>query len=185
MAISLDRIVVQARVEARLLSTLASGVVTAEVDEVGFTFTPETALASGTSANQADRVLFKADTEILSAASVDLNLYSGANWDGLSSGKDLLGNTLTNVELVALLIHNRAASAGTLVIGGEGTANAWSAPFGASNTSVVGILPGGTFQLFAPTNPAWAVGSSSNNLLRLEASGGDVTYRAVALMRSA
>lgn len=181
---TLERITVSAKIEARLKNAIGADNVLAEVDEIGFAFTPETALATGTAANQADRAMYAGDQVLSSGNNLDLNLYTGANFQGLATGLDLLGNTLTNAEVVALLIHNRASSAGNLVIGGEGTANAWLGPLPA-NTDTITLPPGGSIMLFAPTNPAWAVGSSSNNLLRLNASGGDATWRAVVLARSA
>ena len=79
-------------------------------------------------------------------------------------------------EICGILIYSTLASVGTLTIGGQGTANAWTSWIG-SNTQTVGpINPGGLFFLAETAEPAWAVGNASNNLLRLTAAGGNVTY---------
>lgn len=185
MPTALERFQVAATLRARMKNALASGQAIAEIDEVGYAWTPATPLASGTNADQADRVLFKAATLISAAGTLTLNMRTGANWDGQDADEDLLGTTLDVPEIVALLIENDASSVGTLVIGGEGTANAWDTPFGSDNAAVIGIHPGGVLFLFAPTDPAYLVGAADTNLLLLSAVGGDVTFRAVALGRSA
>lgn len=185
MPTALEAIELALTVRARMKNALADGQAIAEINAVGFGWTPATPLTSGTAADQADRVLFKADETISAAGTLTLNMRTGANWDGQDADEDLLGTTLDVPEIVALLIENDASSAGELVIGGEGTANAWDSPFGGDSAAVVGIKPGGVLFLFAPTNPAYLVGAADTNLLLLSAVGGDVTFRAVALGRSA
>lgn len=184
MPTTLSNLRVSARISARLLNTFAGNSVQALADEVGLEFLPATTLAGGTAAGQADRLLFAQDVAITSGNTLDLNMYNGTNWQGLSTTEDLLGNALTLAEIVALLIHCKSTSVGNLVIGGQGTANAWLGGFNA-NTSTWTLSPDGIFVAHRPSDPAYTVASGSNNLLRLAASGGNVTFSAIALGRSA
>lgn len=137
---------------------------------------------NGTTAGKADRVkLNKAAAQTISSGgNVDLDMYDFANWPTTT---DPLRNTITFAEVVALVIIN--VGPGDLIVGGNGTAAAWQAPFAADDTFKLTVRAGGFFALGAPGDPAYAVADSSNHLLRLAASGGDATYQIMALGRSA
>lgn len=184
MPTELESIELALTIRARMKNALADDHVLAEIDDVGFAWSPATPLTSGTGANQADRILYKADEVILSGNTLDFNMRDGTTWDGQGTNLDLLGTLLALPEIVALFVENLAASAGTLVIGGEGTAEAWLGFLGA-NTHTIALKPGGAFFIFCPPNPAMVVGGATNDMLRFAASGGNVTFRAAALARSA
>jgi hypothetical protein len=154
------------------------------------TFSPETTLATGTSANQFDRVWYAEDRVINSASSEDLDMYDLAAFDiGGGAGKDALGIAFTNVELVGLAFWNKAVSTGTLYIGAKNAATAFNSIFHVNGTldDTAGTLiaPGGFIQWFNPNNPAYAIADTSNHLLKLAATGGNVTYSCQAWFRSA
>jgi hypothetical protein len=184
MATQLESIELAVTLRARMQNALADDHVLAEIDDVGFKWSPATPVTSGTAANQADRILYKADEEITSGNDLVLNMHDGTSWDGQGTNLDLLGETLDMPEIVALFVENDPSSAGNLVIGGEGTANAWLGFLGA-NSHTITLKPGGVFFIFCPPNPAMAVGGADNQLLQFAASGGNVTFRAAALGRSA
>lgn len=180
---SLDQIVVQFICTSTLKNSLDDTHVLAEAP-AGGDFTPATALTSGTTANQANKLLQNRDSSINSGTSVTVNLNASAGFFvGALTGTDLLGNTVTLVEVVALLIRNQGP--GDLLIGGEGSADAWSSPFNGSTSAKVLLKAGGMFEIFAPTDPAYAVGTTDNRKLKLEASGGNVIYDIIVLGRTA
>jgi hypothetical protein len=150
-------------------------------------FTPDTRLASGTGANQADRIWLDKDRTLISGGTENIDLYDLGSIDiGAGAGRDELGQAVTIAEIVALYIENLTSSTGSLIIGGEGSGATWNSPFNASDSAKLGPLPpGGILLLFAPTDPAWAVADSTNHLLKIEASGGAVTYHIGFLGRSA
>ena len=76
------------------------------------------------------------------------------------------------LSVKALMILNDADSAGTLVVGGAG-GDEWSAPFGADGDALQ-VAPDGAV-LLANRQAGWPV-DDANKLLKLSASGGDVTY---------
>lgn len=153
-------------------------------------FTPGTTLANGTSANQFDRAWLAKDRVINSASSEDIDMYDLASFDiGGGAGKDALGIAFTNVELVGLLIISSTASVGTLQVGAKNTAAAFNSLFHvtgtADDTAGTYVYPGGFVQWFNPNNPAFVIADSSNHLLKMAASGGNVTYSCMAWFRSA
>lgn len=156
-----------------------------------FTFAPETTLANGTNANQFDRCWYDDSRTINSGASENLDLYDLASFDiGAGAGKDALGQSMSNAELVGLGVWNLAASTGDLYIGGEGSGAAFQSFFhvsaSASDTAGFGPLkPGGLFLVFSPPDPAWAIADTTNHLLKFAASGGNVTYAVIFFARSA
>lgn len=180
--------------QAKLLATLANAidaVAAGATAAQGFTWSPATAFSTGTGANQADRVWCDTARLLSSGASENVDLYDLAAFDiGAGAGKDALGQAMTNAELVALLIANKSTSAGNLLIGGEGSAAAFQSIFHvsgtASDTAGFGPLkPGGCFFAVCPPDPAWAITDAANHLLKIAASGGDVSYDIGFLARSA
>ena len=146
-----------------------------------------TNLADGTAANQTD--LFPQDIArtLTSGNNEDIDVFDWAQSNpGPGAGRDLIGNTLTLVEIVGVLIFNQTSSAGSITIGNNNTVAAWNSPFNASDTGAVGpIGPGGWFMIFDPSDPAFAVADTSNHLLRITATGGNVTYDIYMAGRSA
>ena len=184
MARSLTGIRVVATLQATLGNTLDGNAYTASVAQ-GFTRTPATALSTGTSANQADRIWQDTARALASGGTEDLDLYDLGSLDiDAGSGRDGLGQLFTLAALVAICIENKSTSAGTLQVGGKGNSTAFTSIFGA-NTDIIKIRPGGLLLLFAPTDPAYAIVDTTNHILKMEASGGAVTYDIALLGRSA
>jgi hypothetical protein len=130
----------------------------------------------GVAAGQMSLVWAVLDREILDAANDDINVQTFTGLDiGGGAGRDLLGAGPINWSLIGgIMVVNRASSTGSLVVGGEGSANAWNSLLNGSDTAKLAPLPpGGFFALSVPTGLAVGAG---NNLLRLAASGGDLTY---------
>ena len=189
MARTLSSPQVAARITATLANAIDNGVQSATVTQ-GFSLSPSTTLANGTSANQCDRVWSSTARALSSGGSENIDMYDLAAFDiGGGAGKDATGQAFNNVECVALLIRCNATSAGTLIIGGEGSAAAWQSPFmvsgSLSDTAQVTIGIGGWLLLFAPADPAYPIADTSNHLLKIAASGGAATYDAAILFRSA
>lgn len=155
-----------------------------------FAFTPETTFTTGTGANQFDRPWFAEGRTINSGNSEDLDLYDLASFDiGAGAGVDALGQAMTNAELVALAIWNRASSVGTLFIGAKNTTAAFQSLFHVNgmldDTAGTLIAPGGMVAWVNPQNPAYVITDATNHLLKLAASGGNVTYDCLFFARSA
>jgi len=165
-----------------LKATLSHTVQGESVDVIADAAVFSAAFTSGTTANKADLFYQEIDRALTSASNDDLDVYDMAVFDAAT---DLLGNTITHVEICAVAIRNQSGSAGNLVLGGEGSAAAWNSMFSASDTATITIHPGGFFMLVAPDDPAYAVADTSNHLLRVNASGGDITYDISILGRSA
>ncbi len=154
---------------------------------VGFDWEPLEPLAAGTTADKLDLELQDRDAILSSAATTDYNLFDGTGFDGVSTALDMLGNNAGLTEVVAVLVHNQTGvAAGDLVLGGTGGSTAWTGFFsGKLSTDTITIHPGGIFCIFAPDDPAYAVANTTNYILKVAASGGDITYDLVVFGRSA
>lgn len=184
MARTLSALRLVATLQASLQNGIDGDLYTANAPQ-GIQFTPTTPLANGTSANQADRIWQDNARFLASGGTFDLDLYDFGTEDiGGGAGRDALGQTITLAEVVALLVVNKSISTGSLLVGGKGTAAAWTSPF-SSNTDKITLKPGGAKLLYAPTDPAYAVVDSTNHILKFEASGGTCTYDVAVLGRSA
>ena len=184
MALSLTAIRVLATVQATLQNSIDGGNFTFSGSQ-GFSKTPGTTLTSGTGANAADRIWSDMDRALSSGATEDLDLYDLAAFDiGAGAGKDASGTAWALVEVVSLLVYSASSSAGDLLVGGKAATTAWNSIFNSDDNAKLLIKPGGWFQIFAPTDPAYAVTDVSNHLLKMEASGGAVTYGVVVIGRS-
>ncbi len=186
---SLAQIEIIFKLKARMVNTNAGVVETAIWEAIGKLFEPTVAMTSGTGADQADSLLYVESNPITSGNNVSLNMYTGAGWDGEATGFDLFGNALTLAEITSLLIWSDAVSAGNLIIGASAATTAWQAPFANSvdpDDAAVTVFPDGVFALHgaSPAN-AYVVTNTTSHLLKLSASGGNITYSAVALGRSA
>jgi len=177
MATALSNITCGCQLGATLSDTY-EGVTKSSVKEMSFGL----ALTSGTTANKADRWIFDIDRVVTSGNNEDLDLYDLAGFDNTV---DLLGNTTTFAEIVAIIVENESGSAGTLVLGGNGTAAAWNSPFNADDDGALTIAAGGFVLIANPKDAAYAVTDTSNHLLRVAASGGNITYNIGVLGRSA
>lgn len=185
MARSLDGLKLVAQL-AGVLQNDIDGVADAAGVSLGSKFTPATALTSGTAANKADIFWADRDRTVTSGNTEDIDVYDLGSLDvGAGAGKDALGQAVTMAEIVAVLIECSAASAGTLLVGGKAASTAWNSLFNGDDDAVLVVKPGGAFLVFAPTDPAYAVADTSNHLLTMAASGGNVTYSITILGRSA
>lgn len=182
---TLSTISAQAILRATVLNTADGTVLTASAAHgaaQAVTFT-----ASGTGAGQADRFWQSTGRTLTSGGSEDLDVYDLGSLDisGAGAGRDALGQLWTVAEIAGVLVYNRPTSAGSLLVGGKGTAAAWSTWLNNNDDAEVTLPPSGIL-LFASTNdPAWAVTDSSSHLLTMLASGGAVTYDIYLLGRSA
>jgi len=127
-------------------------------------------ISDGTGINAANQI-WHDERSLNTATSETINVYN--------PGVNALGDANAMVKVKAVIIHNKSATAGEkLKLGGEGTANAWSAPFDSSNTAKVICGPDGTIALVDPSAAGYVAGSSSNNLLKIENVGaGTITYQ--------
>lgn len=190
MAESITAFTLAATLKGTLKNTLAGSAKDPTVDQ-GFAIRLATALATGTGANQADRIWADDTPRVLAAgANEDIDVFDlGAINIGGGAGRSALGQALALTEIVGFLVHVVSDSpGGTLLVGGNGTAAAWNSPFNGSDTAQFGPL-GTDGWLFAlrPDDPAWAVADASNHLLRITEAGGvsPVWYEIALLGRSA
>lgn len=185
MAKTLSSIQVTAQLKATVNNAIdASGGANTAACVQGDTF--QLSLTTGTGADQADRAWEDQNRSLASGATEDLDLYDLGSIDiGGGAGNDALGQAFTNAELVAILVRNRSTSAGTLNVGGKSAVTAFNSVFGSDDEAILSLPPGGIILLACPDDTAWAIADTSNHLLQMEASGGDVTYDVAALFRSA
>lgn len=137
-------------------------------------------LTSGTSVNQADRFIQDRARVISSGTNEDLDVFDLAVFDQTT---DVIGNVTTFAEIIAVLIINSSSSAGNLIVGNNGTAAAWSTLFEGDTDSIL-LPPDSFFCVATRANLAWTVNDTSSHLLRVAASGGNVTYDIFLLGRS-
>lgn len=142
-------------------------------------------LESGTDANQADRLLV-AQGQTLSSSAVDtIDVQDlGTLSIGAGSGKDSLGQTCRFSEIVFIALASASTSAGDLLIGGSGASNAFNSIFNGDDNAKTVLKPDGFVAWKAPGASAYAVAATTNHILRLEASGGDVDYDLYIIGRS-
>jgi hypothetical protein len=148
-------------------------------------FSINDSLATGTEVDQADRLWFSKGRVLATGTSEDIDVYDLASVDiGAGSGSDALGQSFALTELVALVVHNKAAS-GNLKVGGKGTTAAFSSLFDSDDDAKIIVKAGGFAILYAPADPAYEVADTSNHVLKVQASGGEVTYDILIIGRSA
>lgn len=145
---------------------------------------------SGTAADQFNRGWKRHDWTLADTASVNFDMYDLGTIDiGAGNGEDPLGLNQANTELVAMMIESQADSVGSLFIGGEGSAAAWQSMFhvsgSLSDTAGLKLLPGATFCIVAPKQPAYVIVDASNHLLKFAAAGGAVDFNANFFFRGA
>jgi hypothetical protein len=184
VAEQLAQIQVSASLAATLQNLVDDDTITASADQ-GLTATVPS-LSTGTGANQADRAWRDTTRTLTSGSSDDIDIYDLDTIDiGGGAGKSALGQDVALVELVGLLVENLSTSVGDLIIGNNATAAAFSELFNGSDTAELKYPPGGVHLSFCPGNPAWPIADTTNHLLRIAASGGNITYNIALLARSA
>lgn len=121
---------------------------------------------NGNGLNQAEAVWHKAAVALLSGAIETLDLTALV--------RTILGEsvTFTFLTIKAVLITVADTSTGELLVGGAAS-NAWFYPW--SDASDKANCPPDSVLLLANRQWGWAVDAANKNL-KLEASGGDVTY---------
>lgn len=133
-------------------------------------------LATGTGANQADKIW--EDTRTLTASSSeDLDLAGTLT--------DAFGAVLTFVRVKLLIVYAAAANTNNVVIG-NASSNGWTGPFGAT-THTLSVRPGGMVSIMAPDATAYGVTATTGDLLHVANSGAgtSVTYDVIVIGSSA
>lgn len=132
-------------------------------------------LASGTAADQADRV-FSDERTLAGSASEDLDLAGVLT--------DALGNTITFAKIRAIFIENLATGNNQVVVGGAAS-NQFVGPFGAG-THTVSVGPGGFLALVNRHTAGWTVTPGTVDLLKIaNSTSGSINYRIVIIGCSA
>jgi hypothetical protein len=133
-------------------------------------------LATGTGANQADKI-FDDQRTLTASSSEDLDLAGVL--------VDAYGATLTFARVKFLLVYAAAGNTNNVVVGGA-SSNAWPGPFGAT-THTVAVRPGGLLVMMAPDATGWPVTPATGDLLHVanSAAGTSVTYDVVIIGSSA
>jgi hypothetical protein len=121
-------------------------------------------IASGTGANQADKVFSELAKSIVGNTDVDL----------AGSLTDAYGAVITFARVKMLAFFVDPASVSNLVVGAA-AANQFFGPFGAS-AHTINIRPGGLAVLFAPDAVAWPVTAATADILRLAPSGASCLF---------
>lgn len=133
-------------------------------------------LASGTGANQADRI-WAATRTIAASGTDDLDLAGVL--------VDAVGTTLGFARIKGLYVAANAANTNNVLVGAA-AANQFATWLSAATTSLT-VRPGGAFFLFAPDATAYAVTAGTGDILRVanSAGGTSVTYDIVLIGSSA
>ena len=175
MATSLTNIQLSAAIRATLSDTIES--VTRSAQGSG---SASLSFTNGTAINQADVFYQDLGRTISSGNNEDLNLFSMAGFD---TTKDALNNVAFFENVCGMLVVNTSSSAGDLIIGNNATTAAWVGLLQADTDEI--LLPADGF-LCCGTRDAtgWAVANTTSHLLRMTASGGNVTYDITLLGRS-
>lgn len=130
-------------------------------------------LASGTAANQIDRIFHKRYSLTTTPTDIDL----------AGTLVDAFGNAVTFAEIVAIFLKNNSATPGQNVqVGGDAAALVgWVA----NANDIVQVMPGGCMSVVNPNDPAYAVTGTTADILQLAAAAGTPTADLLVLGRSA
>ena len=144
----------------------------------------KTTFATGTSTSQAERMWCSLARALDGGSDEDIDVYDLGSIDiGTGAGLDGLGEAITFSGIKGIYIENISGSAGTLHIGGEGTAAGWDSLFGATAgnayDSYIKLAPGAIFCYMNPTAAGLTVADSTNHLLTMAAVGGALTYNII------
>jgi len=126
-----------------------------------------TPLASGTGANQADRVYSENDKSI--AAAYDLDLSGGL--------LDALGAAVVFAKVKAILVVADPANTGDILVGGDAAAFL----FGSVVGDIIKVKPGGILFLYAPQAAGYAVTAATGDILQFAPSAGTQVFDLVVL----
>lgn len=156
---------------ATLTSTLSFALRAALANSVGLASvagpvekTLNVPLASGTGANQCDKMFSESAKSISGNYDVDL---AGVLLD-------IFGAAITFARVKVLVITTDAGNAGNLIIGNGGV-NSFLGPFGAA-AHTINVRPGGACVLFAPDATGYAVTAATGDILRFAPSAGTVVF---------
>jgi hypothetical protein len=139
-------------------------------------FTRQINLATGTGANQADKIFH--DERTLTASATE-------NLDLSGTLTDAFGATLIFARIKGLIVYASPANTNNVLVGGA--ASNGFINWVSDTTDVVVVRPGGLFALFAPDATAYAVTAATGDLLKVTNSAGTtgVTYQIVVVGSSA
>lgn len=139
--------------------------------------TISTTFTSGTGASAANRALMSLARSLTSGNSETIDLYDLASLDiGGGAGKDGLGQSWALDGVKGFMIRNISTSVGSLVVGNDGTTACWNSFLSASDTASFTLVPGAYMLICDPSAAGLDVTDTSNHLLKIAASGGDLTY---------
>lgn len=127
--------------------------------------------ASGTGANQADRIF--TDTRTIAAStSEDLDIRG-------TSLQDAFGANVAMFEMKMLIVCAAAGNTNNVVLGGDAN----SVPFLSTAATTVAIKPGGCFTLMDPSSGGIAVTDTTGDVIQVANSGAgtSVTYDIVVV----
>jgi hypothetical protein len=122
------------------------------------------AMASGTGANQADKIFSELAKSISGNYDVDLS----------GSLTDAYGTVIAFARVKLVAVFADSANPGNVIVGGA-AATQWPGPFGAV-AQTVAVRPGGAIILFAPDATAWPVVNAASDLLRFAPSAGTCLF---------
>jgi hypothetical protein len=133
-------------------------------------------LASGTGANQADRIWH--DERTLTASSSE-------NLDLAGSLADAFGTTITFARIKAIVVGAASANTNNVQVGGAAS-NAF-VNWVANSSDIVNVPPGAVLALIAPGATAFPVTAGTGDILKIANSGAGtgVTYDIVLIGASA
>lgn len=177
MATTLSQLTCSMQLTAFLANTIQGTTVKHNNNVMDFSL----ALTAGTTANKAN-VFYTETDRVKASGNDDLDFFDLAVLDQTT---DILGNTITFTEIVALIIRNQSTSAGDALCGGIGATTAWNSMFNGDDDALLILQPGAFFMITAPEDPGFLVADTSNHLFRVAASGGSITYDIGILGRNA
>jgi len=135
---------------------LASGQAIVDTNQIS-------SLASGTGANQCDRVYSERAKSI--AAAYDLDVAGGL--------VDAFGAAMVMARAKVLVVIADIANTGNVIVGGD--ANALLFGFGAA-AHTIAVKPGGALVLFAPDATGWPVTAGTGDILQFAPSAGTQVF---------
>lgn len=133
-------------------------------------------LATGTGANQSDRIW--SDERTLTASSTE-------DLDLTGTLVDPFGATLTMARVKLVVVYALPGNTNNVVLG-NAASNGWVGPFGAA-THTIAVKPGGLIAMIAPDATGWPVTAGTGDLLHVanSAAGTSVTYDIAVIGSSA
>lgn len=150
---------------------------------VGKSFLSGVELATGVSANQANRAWESRSQVIASGNTKDYDLYDLAGEDlGAGAGLDALGQAIVCEEIVAIMIKQTGGS-GRLEIMPSNPSNhlTWLPSLTVANGGA--LRNGALLFMYSPNTDAFDVVDASSHNIRLKANGNSVTYDIIVVFR--